>query len=58
MPVLLVPMGALLAEDGSDAKPRVAVGEAVILLLPPIPLVGVLIEAMRECRHNKILADG
>ena len=37
---------------------RLAVGETVILLHPPLPLAGVSIETMRECQQNDGLADG
>ena len=37
---------------------RLAVGETVILLDPPLPLVGVSIETKRECQQNGSLADG
>ena len=36
----------------------VAVGETVILLHPPRPLVGVSIGMERECQQNDSLADG
>ena len=35
-----------------------AVGETVILLNPPLPLVGVSIETMRECQQIDSLANG
>ena len=35
-----------------------AIGEAVVLLHPPLPLVGVSIETMRERQQNDSLADG
>ena len=37
---------------------RVAVGETVILLHPPLPLVGVVIWINRGCHQNDSLADG
>ena len=35
-----------------------AVGETVILLHPPLYLVGVSTETTRKCQHNDSLADG
>ena len=35
-----------------------AVGEIVILLHPPLPLVGVSIVMERECQQSDSLADG
>ena len=35
-----------------------AVGETFILLHPPLPLVGVSIETLRECQQNDSLTDG
>ena len=38
---------------------HLAIGETVILLHPPLPLVGVSIATMRECQQNdRTLADG
>ena len=36
----------------------IAIGETVILLTPPLPLVGVSIDMARECEQNDSLADG
>ena len=36
----------------------IAVGETVILLHLPLPLVGVSAETMRQCQQNGSLADG
>ena len=36
----------------------VAVGETVILLHPPLPLVGISIETRMERQQNDCLADG
>ena len=36
----------------------IAVGETVILLHPPLPLVGVSIAMERECQQNNSLANG
>ena len=41
-----------------DAVVGPAVGETVILLRPPLPLVGASIETMGECQQNDGLADG
>ena len=38
--------------DGDGGPVVVAVGKTVILLHPPLPLVGVSIETMRECQQN------
>ena len=66
---MIVPV-ALVAEDpiGLKERPpivcpafnrdRLAVGETVILLNPPLPLVGVSIETMRECQQIDSLANG
>ena len=37
---------------------RLAIGETVILLHPPLPLVGVSIDMARERQQNDSLADG
>ena len=37
---------------------NLAVGETVILLQPPLPLVGVSIGKERERQHNDSLANG
>ena len=37
---------------------HLAGGETVILLHPPLPLVGVSIETMRECQQSDSLVDG
>ena len=42
----------------SGALAAVAVGETVILLHLPLPLVGVSIETMRGCQQNDSLVDG
>ena len=46
--------------EGRSASSRagVAVGETFILLHPPLPLVVVSTETMRECQQNDSLADG
>ena len=46
--------------DGAEesAGACLAVGGTVVLLHPPLPLVGVSIETMRECQQNDSLADG
>ena len=46
-----------LAAD-SNRLSRVAVGETVILMHPPLPLGGVLIGLKRGCPPNDTLADG
>ena len=46
-------------KSGPTAVPSaVAVGETVILLHPPLSLVGVLIGIKRGCHQNESLADG
>ena len=37
---------------------RLAVGETVILLHPPLPSAGVSVETTRECQQDDSLADG
>ena len=39
-------------------RPRLAIGETVILLTLPLHLVGVSIDMERECQQNDSLADG
>ena len=46
------------SECARSCLARLAVGETVILLHPPLPLVGVSIETMRERQQNDSLADG
>ena len=46
------------AQSPGTARPRLAVGETVILLHPPLPLVGVSIWMERGCQSNDSLADG
>ena len=41
-----------------DHDVKMAVGETGILLHPPLHLVGVSIETMRECQQHDSLADG
>ena len=41
-----------------ESHQRLAVGETVILLHPPLPSVGISIETMRECQQIDSLADG
>ena len=43
---------------GADGKARVAVGETVILLHPPLPSVDVSIGTERERQQNDSVADG
>ena len=40
------------------ASPGLAVGETVILLHPPLPLLGVSIGMERGCQQNDSIADG
>ena len=51
-----------IASASPDTRSRrtawLAGGETVILLHPPLPLVGVSTETMRECQQNASLADG
>ena len=49
MPVML---------PGHDLNERVAGGETVIMLHPPLPWLGVSMRMERGCRHNGSLADG
>ena len=44
----------------AEVRPRaaLAIGETVILLHPPLPLVGVSIDMARECQQFDSLADG
>ena len=42
----------------SESRARWAVGETVILLTSPLPLVGVSIVMERGCQQNDSLADG
>ena len=48
--------GALRSDFSTD--PTCAVDETVILLRPPLPLVGVSMQMERGCQHNDSLADG
>ena len=45
-------------DPGAKRSCSLAIGETVILLHPPLPLVVVSIETMRECQQNDSLADG
>ena len=47
-------LGRFAPASGAGA----AVGETVILLHPPLPLVGVSMETTRECQQNDSFADG
>ena len=42
----------------SEGLASLAVGETVILLHPPLPLVGVSIWMQRECQQNDSFANG
>ena len=49
----------LVLDRGQLGQLGLVVGESsVILLHPPLPLVGVSIVMMRECQQNDSLADG
>ena len=48
----------LAAAEMVGARPACAVDETVILLRPPLPLVGVSIGTERGCQRNDSLADG
>ena len=48
----------VLHERADGGVVGLAVGETVILLLPPLHSLGVSTEAMRECQQNNNLADG
>ena len=52
------PQDSPVAPRSAIRAPACAVGEAVILLHPPLPLAGVSIETKRECQQNVSLADG
>ena len=47
-----------MCRDGDWDGALIAVGETVILLHPPLPLVGVSIVVERGCQQNDSLADG
>ena len=49
---------ALSRRDHLQEALGLAIGETVILLHSPLPLVGVSIVMMRECQQNDSLADG
>ena len=51
------PVGAEAEAEGAKAA-MTAVGETVILLHPPLPLVGISTGINRGCQQNDSLADG
>ena len=60
----LVFLAAVMSDEdapksfASVSSTRLAVGETVILLQPPLPLLGVSIAMERGCQQNDSLADG